>query len=178
MLLDSQVSIAWAFAGPSKIATRLKIVEPSADWLQRIDPCLVAQLDENVLIDLCCQKPAIHRYPKVMAQRIHALANDVCQYYAGDAESIWTTASDARETFERLKSLPGFGEEKAQITVAALCKRLNIELSGWEAIAHPFSDAHPRTVADCGSLEDFEAVKSWKAKQKAAKLGKADRSGS
>ena len=55
--------------------------------------------------------------------------------------------------FDRIRALPGYGDEKAKIFLAILGKRLKVAPKGWEEYAAPFSDDKPRSVADIDSPE-------------------------
>ena len=68
--------------------------------------------------------------------------------------------------FDRLRALPGFGEEKAKIFLAILGKRLGVAPAGWEQCAGPFGDSNPRSVADIDSPEALLRVRAWKQEQK------------
>jgi uncharacterized HhH-GPD family protein len=94
--------------------------------------------------------------------------------YGGDAAAVWRDARTGAELFDRLRALPGFGDEKAKIFLALLAKRLGVRPDGWEAAAAPFSDATPRSVADIDSPETLARVRDWKRAQKARGKGKAD----
>jgi len=122
-----------------------------------------------------CAKPAMHRYPAAMARRAHELCSVVAEGYDGDAEKIWTGVSSGAELFDRLKALPGYGDEKSRIFVAILAKRHGIRPEGWEAAAGPFADDVPRSVADIDSPESLVKVRQWKQAQKAAKKDKQGR---
>ena len=78
------------------------------------------------------------------------------------------------DLWQRLRALPGFGEEKAQIFLALLGKRLGVAPAGWEAFAGPFADDEPRSVADIDSREAFDRVRAWKKAKKAAGKTKQD----
>src|SRR5437764_9886087 len=43
------------------------------------------------------ERPAIHRFPGSMAQRVHDLAVHVRDRYDGDAARVWTEAADSDE---------------------------------------------------------------------------------
>lgn len=165
MLLDQQIPLAWAFDGPNRIAERTS---------GRIDAAELAGMDPDAFAAVAAEKPAIHRYHRSMAGRIQALCAHVTDEWNGDAGRIWAGDVSAPEVAERLSALPGFGDEKVKITVAVLVKRFGLELAGWEAVASPFGDDQPRSVADIGSPADLESVKAWKKQQKAAGLDKQD----
>ena len=165
MLLDQQVPMTWAFKSPIVIKERLG---------DRWSPSAIAAMDPEDLVALFCEKPAVHRYPAAMARRAHAIAVEIADRYDGDTASIWTTARSGAELYRRVSSLPGFGEEKAQIFIALLAKRFDVKPRGWKAAAGAFSDDQPRSAADVDSMPKLREVQAWKKAQKAAKKSKAE----
>jgi uncharacterized HhH-GPD family protein len=119
-------------------------------------------------------KPAVHRFPGSMAKRAHALAQVIVDEYGGDTATVWTGAADGADLYDRLRALPGFGEEKSKIFIALLAKRLGVKPAGWEDAARPYSDATPRSVADIDSPETLAQVRDWKRAQKAKGKTKGD----
>ena len=164
MLLDQQVPMEWAFRGPSTLRDRLG----------RLDCAAIAAMPPEDLEAVFKEKPALHRYPGSMAKRTHALCVHVVEEYAGDAGNIWKGVKDPQVLFERIRALPGYGDEKAKIFLAILGKRLKVAPKGWEEYAAPFSDDNPRSVADIDSPENLQRVRAWKQAQKAAKRSKQD----
>lgn len=164
MLLDQQVSIEWAFRGPSTLAARLG----------HLDAGRVAAMSEDEFVSVCCQKPALHRFPAVMGRRIHALCRVVAETYDGDGEAVWRGVDDAGALAERLKALPGFGEEKTAIFVALLAKRFGVTPAGWEDVAGVFADDVPRSVADLDSAQGVHALREQRHVQKALGRTKVD----
>jgi len=165
MLLDQQVPMEWAFRGPATLRDRLN-GDLSAER--------IAGMDTEDFVALCAQTPAIHRFPASMGRRVHELCERVVADYDGDASLIWTGAADAKDLRTRIRALPGYGEEKTKILIAILAKRLGIRSEGWEAVAAPFSDEQPRSVADVSSPEALAEVRLWKKAMKAAKKSKQD----
>jgi uncharacterized HhH-GPD family protein len=163
MLLDQQVPMEWAFRGPSTLRDRLG----------RLDAAAIAAMPVDDLEAVFKEKPALHRYPGSMAKRTHALCEHVVAEYDGDAGKIWTGTDDPKVLFERIRALPGYGDEKARIFLAILGKRLRVAPAGWREYAGPFADEHPRSVADIDSPENLQRVRAWKQAQKAAKKSKA-----
>lgn len=166
MLLDQQVPMEWAFRGPATLRERLG----------HLDAAKVAAMDPDDVVAAAAEKPAIHRFPKAMGARIHALCRHVDENYDGDASRIWADADEvgARTVFERLLALPGYGEEKARIMVAILAKRFGVRPAGWEKMAGPFADDQPRSVADIDGPESLARVRDWKKAKKAAGKTKQD----
>lgn len=165
MLLDQQVPMQWAFTGPHTIHQRLG----------HIDAKRIAKMDVDDFVSICREKPAVHRFPNSMAKRIHAMCAIIATTYKGKGANIWAGVDDAKELSKRLRALPGFGEEKAQIFVALLGKRFGVRPAGWEKVAGSFSDSKPRSVADINSPDALLKVRGYKKTQKAAHVDKQDR---
>ena len=79
------------------------------------------------------------------------------------------------DLYARLRTLPGYGEEKARIFVAILGKRMGVRPSGWADAAGKFADDNPRSVADITDEPTLAKVRGWKQAAKAAKRDKQDR---
>jgi len=161
MLLDQQVPMETAFAGPKKIADRMG----------RFDATEIANYDPDKFAALCAQRPAIHRFPGSMAKRIQELAQVIADRYAGDAAALWTAGDpDGHEVLRRLKELPGFGEQKARIFLALLGKQYGVTPAGWRAAAGDYGKAGTHmSVADVVDARSLEQVRSHKKQLKAAK---------
>jgi len=167
MLLDQQVPMEWAFRGPFTLRERLGVTG-------RLDAQAIAAMAPDELEALFLTKPALHRYPASMAKRTHDLCRHLVDEYGGDAAAVWRDASSGEELYQRLRALPGYGDEKAKIFLAILGKRLSVAPPGWEQAAAPFSDTTPRSVADIDSPESLLRVREWKTAQKAMKKAKTD----
>jgi uncharacterized HhH-GPD family protein len=161
MVLDQQVTFETAFAGPKKIADRMG----------SFDAAEIADHDPDKFASLCSEKPAIHRFPGAMAKRIQTLAQIIVDRYDGDAAGLWTAGDpDGTELLRRLKGLPGFGEQKAQIFLALLGKQYGVTPKGWRAAAGDFGKAGSYvSVADIADARSMEKVRSYKKQMKAAK---------
>ncbi len=155
-VLDQQVSVPIAFVGPLKLKQRLGTLEPAK--IAVADP---ARLDE-----VFREKPAIHRYPGNMARRVQDLAAVVAEEYGGDAERVWSEASDGTDLRKRISALPGFGEMKVKSLGAVLAKRFGVEAAQELAPSH-------HTLGDVDSpeaLEDYQAKKrAYKASLRAGR---------
>ena len=165
MLLDQQVSMELAFAGPAKLRERLG----------HLDPAKISAMDVDVFVAVCTEKPAVHRFPASMGTRIHELCGVLTEQYGADASHIWRDVTDGRELYDRLRELPGFGDEKSKIFVAVLAKSQGVTPDGWQDAAGVFGDDTPRSVADIDGPEALEKVREWKKAQKAAKKDKQGR---
>jgi uncharacterized HhH-GPD family protein len=140
--LDQQVTVQKAFAGPLVIRERLG----------SLDAATLAQAD---LEPVFRARPAVHRYPAVMAKRVHDLAVHVQQEYGGDAARVWTDADSPEALRANLAALPGFGEMKTKSLGAVLAKHFAV------AAAAELVPWHP-TLGDVDSpqaLADYQASK-------------------
>jgi uncharacterized HhH-GPD family protein len=149
--LDQQVPVQTAFSGPLKLKQRLGT----------IDPKRLAALDPDELEAAFREKPAVHRFPGTMAQRVHDLARAVADDYRGKADRIWTDASDAHDLEARLRALPGFGDMKVRSTLAVLAKRFGVRLDGMDEVV----PKHPTL----GDVDSAEALADYQAKKRAHK---------
>ena len=149
--IDQQVSVPKAFAGPYVLKQRVGT----------LDPGKLASID---LQDAFRTKPAIHRFPGAMAERVRELAAVVAEDYGGDASRIWSEAKDGADLKKRIGALPGFGEMKIKSLSAVLAKRFGVK------VAEPLAPSHP-TLGDVDSpeaLEQYQAAKrAYKAKLRA-----------
>jgi uncharacterized HhH-GPD family protein len=151
--LDQQVPVEWAFSGPARMRERLGT----------IDATRVAQMDPDTVVAAFVAKPALHRYPAIMARRVHALCTVIADEYGGDANRIWNDAADARELLRRFTALPGFGAAKAKMMVGVVAKQLGARPEGWEQIAPDWP-----TLADVHTVAEREAYQTQKRAFKAA----------
>jgi uncharacterized HhH-GPD family protein len=164
MLLDQQVPMETAFAGPKKIADRMG----------GFDATEIADYDPDKFAAICSERPAVHRFPGSMAKRIQALAQVIVDRYDGDAAALWTAGEpDGRELLRRLKELPGFGEQKARIFLALLGKQFAVTPAGWRTAAGEYGKAGSHmSVADIVDARSLERVRSHKKQMKAAQKAK------
>lgn len=168
MLLDQQITMESAFAGPKKLHDRLPEFTASA----------VAGCDPDEFLAAFRETPAVHRFPGSMAARVQKLAQAIVDDYDGDAEALWTSGDpDGREVLKRLKALPGFGDQKAKIFLALLGKQFGLAAPGWREAAGEYGDEDARrSIADVVDevtlAEVRETKKAMKAAAKAAKAKK------
>ncbi|MFN0144376.1 MAG: HhH-GPD-type base excision DNA repair protein [Mycobacterium sp.] len=161
MMLDQQIAMEVAFAGPRKIADRLG----------GIDARLIADADPERFAAACAQTPAVHRFPGSMARRIQDLAREIVARYDGDTVGLWTTDDpDGAEVLRRLKALPGFGDQKSKIFLALLGKQYGVTPQGWRAAAGDYGrDGAHMSIADVVDKGSLDQVRAYKKKMKAAR---------
>jgi uncharacterized HhH-GPD family protein len=165
MLLDQQIPLEKAFAGPYVLKERLG---------GQLDAAQIAGYEPEAFAALCSVPPAIHRFPKAMAARVQTLCKIVIDDYAGDAGAVWETAKDGQDLLKRLAALPGFGKQKAQIFLALLGKQRGVAVKGWRAAAGEFGKAGSyKSIADIVDPDSRGRVREYKQAMKAAAKAKA-----
>src|SRR3954452_8790429 len=141
-VLDQQITVQKAFSGPLALRERLGAFDAATLAAADLEP-------------LFRERPAIHRFPGSMAQRVHDLAVHVRDNYDGDAARVWTDAADSDALRANLAALPGFGDMKIKALGAVLAKRFGVEA------ARDLVPGHP-TLGDVDSpqaLADYQAAK-------------------
>ncbi|MBD0348753.1 MAG: DNA repair protein [Thermoleophilia bacterium] len=149
-VLDQQVPMPKAFAGPRELERRLGDLDAG-----RIAGLELAELDRAFR-----ERPAIHRFPGSMAARVQELCRVIVSEYGGRAEHVWTEASSSDDLRRRIAALPGFGEMKIRALASVLAKRLGVRA------AEPLVPAYP-TPGDIDSDEARERYQQAKREHKA-----------
>ncbi|XUK61711.1 ENDO3c domain-containing protein [Plantibacter sp. RU18] len=160
MLLDQQVPMETAFAGPLKIRERLGA----------FDAATIAKESPEAFVEIFKTSPAVHRFPGSMAERVQGLCAALVERWDGDAAAVWTRdAPDGPEILTRLLALPGFGAQKAKIFLALLGKQYGLDATGWREAAGPYGEEGSlRSVADIVDPESLAQVRAAKQAVKAA----------
>src|ERR1700760_1845887 len=82
--LDQQVTVPKAFTGPLAIKERIGTLDPKKLAAADLEPVFR-------------EKPAIHRFPAKMAERVHELSVHICEEYDGDAARVGTGAKNGKQ---------------------------------------------------------------------------------
>ena len=138
MVLDQQVPMEKAFAGPAVIAQRMG---------GAFDVRAIAEADPTEFAALCATPPAVHRFPGSMAGRVQGVCRALVDEYDGDADRIcgpaWHPVPNCKK---RIAALPGFGAQKAAIFVALLGKQYGVTPDGWREAAGAYGEDGSRRV--------------------------------
>jgi uncharacterized HhH-GPD family protein len=160
MILDQQVTIEKAFSSPAELARRM--------GTDSLDAATIAAMDPDDLAALFRERPALHRYPGAMAARVQDVCRAVVEQYGGKADAIWTGVDSGAALQDRLRALPGFGEQKAKIFGALLGKQFGVRPDGWREATKPYGeDDSFLSVADITSPESLAKVRAHKKAIKA-----------
>jgi uncharacterized HhH-GPD family protein len=161
MVLDQQVPMEKAFAGPAVIAERMG---------GRLDVAAIAAMDEDAFVALCSERPAIHRFPGSMAKRVRQVCQVLVADFDGRASNVWKDAATGADLKKALAALPGLGAEKAAIFTAVLAKQRGVQPAGWQEAAGAYGEPGSfRSVADVVDEESLAKVRESKRAAKAAK---------
>ena len=147
--LDQQVTVPTAFAGPQKLKERVG----------GLDAARIAAMDPVELEAVFRQRPAIHRFPGSMARRVQELCAVIVDEYGGDAERVWTEATDAADLRRRIGALPGFGAMKISGLGSVLALRFGVEAAQELVPEHPC----------LGKIDSPEALAEYQAAKRAHK---------
>ena len=154
LVLDQQVKMEKAFAGPYELKKRLG----------QLDVRKIARMDPDKLDAVFRERPALHRFPGSMARRCQALCQALVDDFGGDPASVWTGAVDGSDLAARIRKLPGFGDLKVKILIAILAKKFGVKPLGWEKHAATW-----HTVADVDSVESMAQARQVKRDMKGKK---------
>jgi uncharacterized HhH-GPD family protein len=149
--IDQQVTVQQAFTGPLKLQERIGT----------LDAREIAQLDPDTLEAAFRQTPAIHRFPRAMAQRVQELCQVVVDEYGGDAERIWTEAADGADLRKRIGALPGYGKMKINGFGSVLALHFGVEAAQELVPEYP-------CLGKINSAEDLAEYQAGKRAHKAA----------
>jgi uncharacterized HhH-GPD family protein len=144
--LDQQVTVQKAFMGPLVLRERFGSLDP-------------AELADADLEAVFRTKPALHRYPGAMAERVRELAAHVRDRYCGDAARVWTDAADSDQLRANIAGLPGFGEMKVKSLGAVLANRFGVEAARGLVPSHP----------TLGDVDSSQALANYQAAKRAHK---------
>jgi uncharacterized HhH-GPD family protein len=150
-VLDQQVPVQKAFEGPLVLSQRLG----------HLDPARIAKLDPEKLSQVFRDKPALHRYPGAMAERVQAMCATLAEEYGGDGSRVWSEAASGEDLVKRLGALPGIGDMKVRSLVATLVKQFGVKPDGWEQVL----PGHPTL----GDVDSAEALADYQAHKRARK---------
>ncbi len=146
-VLDQQVKVQKAFVGPLALKERVGT----------LDARELASIDLEPVFRI---KPAIHRFPGTMAERVSALSGHISHEYDGEASRVWTDAKDTETLKANIGALPGFGEMKIKALGSVLAKQFGV------SVANDLVPWHP-TLGDVDSLDSLSEYQAAKRIHKA-----------
>ena len=149
--IDQQVTVQQAFSGPLKLKERVGT----------LDAREIAHMDPARLEAAFRQTPAIHRFPRAMAERVQELCQVVVDEYGGEAQRIWTEAADGADLRKRIGALPGYGKMKINGFGSVLALHFGV------TAAHELVPEYP-CLGKINSPEDLAEYQAAKRAHKAS----------
>ena len=161
--LDQQVTVPTAFLGPQKLTERIGA----------LDAKTIAAMDPADLEMVFRERPAIHRFPGSMARRVQELCAVLVEEYDGDAERVWSDATDAADLRKRIGALPGFGAMKITGLGSVLALQFGV------AAAQELVPEHPclGRIHSPDDLAEYQAAKRAQKSARRAELQAATQNG-
>ena len=159
MVLDQQVTMEKAFAGPAVIAERW--VAGSRAGHRRCRPGTLR----------CDLRPAAGDppFPRCDGQTGSGDLPSAGPDLRGRCCEHLVRGPIGRELRDRIAALPGFGAQKAAIFTALLGKQYGVQPQGWRAAAGSYGESGShRSVADVVDQDSLEKVRATKKAAKAA----------
>jgi uncharacterized HhH-GPD family protein len=156
--LDQQVTVQKAFAGPLELRKRLG----------HLDVARIGAMDPETLAATFRERPALHRFPGAMAERVRSLCAFLDERYGGDAARLWREAESGEDLRARLAELPGFGEMKVRTLLTLLARQFGVLPPGIQALLPDYP-----TLGDVRTAEELAAYQAHKRASKAARRAAA-----
>jgi uncharacterized HhH-GPD family protein len=140
-----------------------------------LDVAKISAMSEEEFVELCSQRPAIHRFPAAMAKRIHQVCRVLADDYDAQATNVWKDARSGAEVKANLARLPGFGPDKAAIFTAVLGKLRGVTPEGWRDAAGYYGE--PDTFRSVADIVDYDSLQKVRETKKSVKAAKKEMSG-
>jgi len=117
VIFDQGIKAERAWEAPNKLKKRLG----------HLNPLKISSMSKKDLEKIVFQKPALHRYKKVVDWILEAckLLN---QRYEGNAENIWNDIPRAKDLEMRFEEFKGIGQKKASMAVNILVRDFKIPI--------------------------------------------------
>lgn len=155
LVLHQQIPTEKAFHSPLVLRQRLG---------KDLDANDIAAMEPAALEAVFKERPALHRFPGSMANRVQAVCEHLAEKYEGSVAGLWEGVANADALMERLLDVPGFGEYKARIYLGLLAKRFDVKPRGYTKHLPTWP-----SIVDIKSLDDLAELKArkkaWKESQ-------------
>jgi uncharacterized HhH-GPD family protein len=130
--------IAWerAWKAPTELEKRLK----------HSDITKIAKMKKDELEDILRQQPALHRFPRKLADWLIEACKLLFSRYDGEAKNIWSGAPTAKDLENRFRGFKGIGQKKGSMAVNILVRDYDVPISGSKSGIDISCDIHVRRV--------------------------------
>lgn len=111
------------------------------------------------------EKPALHRYPRKMAEYIFFAINKIVNEYDSNAENIWKNDSNAEHVVTKMEEFKGISHKKAALGTLLLVRDFDVTLENLYCIDIAY-DVHIRRIFLRMGLADRDNIKDVTSKAK------------
>ena len=127
--------------------------------LGHFDFCRITK-EENIesLEALIKEKPALHRYPRKMAEYIFFAVNKIVEEYNSDVKNIWINDLNAEHVVAKLEEFKGISHKKAALGTLLLTRDFGVTLENLSCIDIAY-DVHIRRIFLRMGLTDKDNIK-------------------
>lgn len=127
--------------------------------LGHFDFCrIVKEETVETLESIIKEKPALHRYPRKMAEYIFFAVNKIVEEYNSDVENIWKNDLNAEHVVEKLEEFKGISHKKAALGALLLVRDFGVILENLYCIDIAY-DVHIRRIFLRMGLTDNDNIK-------------------
>lgn len=128
--------------------------------LGHFDFCRIAK-EETIesLEAILKEKPALHRYPRKMAEYIFCAITKIEKEYGLKAENIWKNDLDAEHVVAKLEEFKGISHKKAALGTLLLVRDFGVTLNNLSCIDIAY-DVHVRRIFLRMGLTDTDNIKN------------------
>ena len=125
--------------------------------LGHFDFCRIAE-EETVesLETIIKEKPALHRYPRKMAEYIFFAVNKIVKEYYSDVENVWKNDLNAEQVVAKLEEFKGISHKKAALGTLLLVRDFGVALENLYCIGR--NGQHRYNNMDHSMITAFRAV--------------------
>lgn len=150
LISDQSVKAEMAWRLPYYLSKRLR----------HFDFCRIAK-EETIesLEAIIKEKPALHRYPRKMAEYIFFAITKIEKEYGLKAENIWKNDLDAEHVVAKLEEFKGISHKKAALGTLLLVRDFGVTLNNLSCIDIAY-DVHVRRIFLRMGLVDTDNIKN------------------
>ena len=156
LISDQSVKAEVAWRLPYNLSKRLGYF----DFNRIIEEQSVESLEATIK-----EKPALHRYPRKMAEYIFFAINTIVEKYDSKVENIWKDDLNAEHIVAKLEEFKGISHKKAALGTLLLVRDFGVTLNNLSCIDIAY-DVHIRRIFLRMGLTDKDNIKEVTAKAK------------
>lgn len=118
ILFDQGIKAERAWSAPYHLKNRVG----------HLDVFRLAEMDEDLLVRIIAEPPALHRYINKMAKWVKSASRTLARVYGGSAENIWNDNPTMLDLISRFQQFEGIGQKKASMAANLLRTEVGISM--------------------------------------------------